>query len=85
MCTHIGSTSYRLLQGMWAYILPELLKAIDAEPEAEVQVELLNSLAKVQINRIINGVSDTQEAEKCTESISLIHLFTCSRYAGKLF
>lgn len=35
------------IQAMWAYILPELLKAIDSEPEQEVQVELLNSLAKV--------------------------------------
>lgn len=36
------------IQAMWAYILPELLKAIDSEPEQEVQVELLNSLAKVR-------------------------------------
>lgn len=41
------------LQGMWAYILPELLKAIDSEPEQEVQVELLNSLAKVSNCKLI--------------------------------
>ncbi|XP_023934112.1 importin-5 [Bicyclus anynana] len=43
-CARIRGPQY--IQGMWAYILPELLKAIDAEPEQEVQVELLNSLAK---------------------------------------
>ncbi|GBP12896.1 Importin-5 [Eumeta japonica] len=35
-----------VIRSMWEYILPELLKAIDSEPEQEVQVELLNSLAK---------------------------------------
>ncbi|XP_068157334.1 importin-5 [Drosophila tropicalis] len=34
------------LEGMWLYICPELLKVINTEPEAEVQSELLNSLAK---------------------------------------
>ena len=31
---------------MWAYICPDLLKAIDTEPESEVLLELLYSLAK---------------------------------------
>jgi importin-5 len=31
---------------MWAYICPELLKAIETEPESEVTAELLHSLAK---------------------------------------
>lgn len=47
-CARIRGPQY--IQGMWAYILPELLKAIDSEPEQEVQVELLNSLAKVNVN-----------------------------------
>lgn len=34
------------LEGMWAYICPDLLKAIDTEPESEVLMELLFSLAK---------------------------------------
>jgi len=34
------------LEGMWAYICPDLLKAIDTEPESEVLLELLSSLAK---------------------------------------
>ena len=33
-------------QEMWAFILPELLKAIEAEPENEVLAELLASLAR---------------------------------------
>lgn len=44
-CARIRGHQY--IEGMWAYILPELLKSIDSEPEQEVQVELLNSLAKV--------------------------------------
>ena len=31
---------------MWAFILPELLKAIEAEPENDVLAELLASLAR---------------------------------------
>lgn len=31
---------------MWAYICPELLKAIETEPESEVTADLLQSLAK---------------------------------------
>lgn len=31
---------------MWNYICPELLKAIDSEPEADVLLELLYSQAK---------------------------------------
>ena len=34
---------------MWAFILPELLKAIEAEPENEVLAELLASLARCYI------------------------------------
>lgn len=52
-CARIRGPQY--IQGMWAYILPELLKAVDAEPEQEVQVELLNSLAKVITNHL-NGM-----------------------------
>lgn len=33
------------VQGMWAYVCPELLKAIDTEPETEVLYELLASLS----------------------------------------
>lgn len=31
---------------MWAYICPDLLRAIESEPESEVLYELLFSLAK---------------------------------------
>ncbi|CAK9814312.1 Ipo5 [Anthophora quadrimaculata] len=43
-CAKIKGPQY--LEGMWAYICPDLLKAIDTEPEAEVLLELLCSLAK---------------------------------------
>lgn len=35
------------LEGMWIYICPELLKAIDTEPENDVLSELMFSLSKV--------------------------------------
>lgn len=43
-CAKIKGPQY--LEGMWLYICPELLKVIVTEPEADVQAELLNSLAK---------------------------------------
>lgn len=43
-CAKIKGPQY--LEGMWLYICPELLKAIDTEPEAEVVPELLHSFAK---------------------------------------
>jgi hypothetical protein len=35
---------------MWSFICPELLKAIDTEPENEVLAEHMHSLAKVTMN-----------------------------------
>ncbi|GLV41396.1 Karyopherin beta 3 [Carabus blaptoides fortunei] len=43
-CAKIKGPQY--LQGMWQYICPELLKAIDTEPESEVMMELMHSLAQ---------------------------------------
>ncbi|XP_045761353.1 importin-5 [Maniola jurtina] len=78
-CARIRGPQY--IQGMWAYILPELLKAIDSEPEQEVQVELLNSLAKciellgtgclsdemmAEVLRILNKLL-TEHFERATE------------------
>ncbi|XP_047523500.1 importin-5 [Pieris napi] len=78
-CAKIKGPQY--IQGMWAYILPELLKAIDSEPEQEVQIELLNSLAKcievlgtgclseesmAEVLRILNKLL-TEHFERATE------------------
>lgn len=43
-CAKIKGREY--LEGMWQYICPDLLKAIDTEPEGDVLFELLHSLAK---------------------------------------
>lgn len=43
-CAKIKGPQY--LEGMWLYICPELLKAIDSEPETDVLAELLHSLAR---------------------------------------
>lgn len=56
-CAKIKGPQY--LQGMWAYICPELLKAIESEPESEVLLELLCSLAKC-IETLGAGCLDTQ-------------------------
>ncbi|XP_038209407.1 importin-5 [Zerene cesonia] len=78
-CARIRGPQY--IQGMWAYILPELLNAIDSEPEQDVQVELLNSLAKciellgtgclsdemmTEVLRILNKLL-TEHFERATE------------------
>jgi len=34
---------------MWGYICPELLQAIDSEPESDVAAEMYESLGKVNI------------------------------------
>jgi hypothetical protein len=44
ICAKIKGQQY--LESMWIYICPELLKAIETEPESEVTAELLQSLAK---------------------------------------
>jgi len=43
-CAKIKGPQY--LQEMWAFILPELLKSVEAEPENEVLAELLASVAR---------------------------------------
>merc|ERR1719347_273876 len=43
-CAKIKGPQY--LQEMWAFILPELLKSVEAEPEHEVLAELLASMAR---------------------------------------
>ena len=35
---------------MWAFISPELLKAVEGEPEEEVVPEMMDSFAKVGTN-----------------------------------
>ena len=52
-------TGPQYLQGMWAYICPDLLKAIETEPESEVLLELLYALAKC-IETLGAGCLDTQ-------------------------
>lgn len=44
---------------MWAYIYPDLLKAIDTEPESDVLLELLYSLARC-IETLGAGCLETQ-------------------------
>ena len=43
-CAQIRGPQY--VQEMWAYICPELLKAIEAEPESALVSEHLNSMAR---------------------------------------
>ncbi|XP_023288380.1 importin-5 isoform X2 [Orussus abietinus] len=64
-CAKIKGTQY--LEGMWAYICPELLKAIGTEPESEVLLKLLYSLAKC-IETLGAGCMNAQYMEE------LIHI-----------
>lgn len=45
------------VEGMWNYVCPELLKAIDTEPENDVLYELLSSFAGC-IDNLGNGCLD---------------------------
>ncbi|KAK7864488.1 hypothetical protein R5R35_003107 [Gryllus longicercus] len=51
-CARIKGPTY--LEGMWNFICPELLKAIDTEPENEVLAEHMHSMAKC-IETLGNG------------------------------
>lgn len=51
-CAKIKGPQY--VQGMWEYICPEILKAIDTEPENEVMMELMHSMAQC-IETLGNG------------------------------
>lgn len=46
-CAKIRGHEY--LVQMWQYICPELLKAVDLEPENDIRSEHMNSLAQVSI------------------------------------
>ncbi|KAK9870586.1 hypothetical protein WA026_008149 [Henosepilachna vigintioctopunctata] len=56
------------VQDMWRYICPELLKAIDTEPETEVLMVLLDSMARC-IEKLGPGCLDQ---ESMTELLKLI-------------
>lgn len=56
---------------MWIYICPELLKAIETEPECEVTAELLQSLAKCIETLGPNCLSQ----EAMDEVLKIIHRF----------
>ncbi|XP_070496261.1 importin-5 [Chironomus tepperi] len=69
ICAKIKGPQY--LESMWAYICPELLKAIETEPEAEVIAELLASLAKCIETLGANCLS----AEAMDEVLKIINRF----------
>lgn len=56
-CAKIRGPQY--VQEMWAYICPELIKAIEAEPEASLVAEHLNSLARCVELLGVGCISDT--------------------------
>ena len=45
-CAQIRDEKY--LTDMWNYICPELLKAVDTEPEADIKSEHMHALAQVR-------------------------------------
>lgn len=73
-CAKIKGPKY--LEGMWLYICPELLKVIANEPEAEVQTELLNSLAKCIETLGPNCLNE----ESMKLVIEIINKFMCDHF-----
>lgn len=60
-CAKIRGPQY--VQEMWAYICPELLKAIEAEPESSLVAEHLNSLSRCVELLGVGCLSDQYMAE----------------------
>ena len=46
-CAKVKGADYRL--NMWQFICPELLKAVESEPDNDIKSEHLNALAKVSL------------------------------------
>ena len=67
-CAKIRGPQY--VQEMWAYICPELLKAIEAEPETSLVSEHLNSMARLVIIHINNMVF---QSAKLHHELFIIH------------
>lgn len=74
ICAKIKGPQY--LENMWAYICPELLKAIETEPESEVVAELLQSLAKCIENLGANCLSP----EALEEVLKIINRFMTEHF-----
>lgn len=46
------------MQHMWGYICPELLQAIDSEPESDVVAEMYEALGKVCLYLILDFIQN---------------------------
>jgi len=82
-CAQIRGPQY--LQEMWAFILPELLKAIEAEPENDVLAELLSSAAKCVelLGAGCLGDPGMEETVKILEKTMTEHFNRQTERAGK--
>jgi len=82
-CAKIKGAAY--LQEMWAFMLPDLLKAIEAEPENDVLAELLASLARC-IELLGNdclGPSGLEETVNLLDKTLVEHFKRQEERAGK--
>ena len=49
-CAKIRGPEY--LASMWQFVCPELLKAVESEPELDIQSEHMHSLAQVSMHAL---------------------------------
>jgi len=82
-CAKIKGPQY--LQEMWAFILPELLKAVEAEPENDVLAEMLASLARCVelLGAGCLGEPGMEETVKILDKTMVEHFKRQAERAGK--
>jgi len=82
-CAKIKGPQY--LQEMWAFMLPELLKSIETEPENDVMAELLASLSKCVelLGKDCLGQDGMVEAVGLIEKAMVEHFKRAEERAGK--
>eukprot|EP00088_Acartia_fossae_P049518 TRINITY_DN5459_c0_g1_i1.p1 TRINITY_DN5459_c0_g1~~TRINITY_DN5459_c0_g1_i1.p1 ORF type:complete len:1108 (-),score=360.91 TRINITY_DN5459_c0_g1_i1:577-3870(-) len=82
-CAKIKGPQY--LQEMWAFMLPELLKSIETEPEKDVLAELMASLSRCVelLGKDCLGQQGMQEAVNLMEKTLTEHFKRAEERAGK--
>lgn len=82
-CAKIKGPQY--LQEMWAFMLPELLKSIETEPENDVMAELLASLSRCVelLGKDCLGPQGLEEAVTLLDKTMVEHFKRAEERAGK--
>ena len=73
-CAKVRGADYRL--NMWQFICPELLKAVESEPDNDIKSEHLNALAKVCLFVTIYGIFLVFDEDEIVVNICCINFKT---------